>query len=170
MGFQYPIEINGCSNREFLFSMHSAKRKAQKLPPLSQEEFSLLLKEKLRLMHMKEEFLERDVNVGFSGGEKKRNEILQMAVLEPTVAILDETDSGLDIDAMKVVAEGINQQKTPEKAVILITHYQRLLDYVKPDYVHVVIEGAIVKTGDASLALTLEKQGYDWLSSHKIGV
>jgi len=163
MSFQYPIEISGCSNFDFLFAMKNAQRKARKEPLLSEEEFLKLLKEKLLLMNMKEEFLTRDINVGFSGGEKKRNEILQMAVLEPTLAILDETDSGLDIDAMKIVAEGIKKQMSANRSLILITHYQRLLDYVEPDFVHVVIDGKIVKTSDASLALLLEEQGYDAL-------
>jgi Fe-S cluster assembly ATP-binding protein len=170
MSFQYPIEIGGCSNFDFLFAIKHAQLKARGQAALSQEEFRSLLAEKLQIMNIREEFLTRDINSGFSGGEKKRNEILQMALLEPTLAILDETDSGLDIDAMKIVAEGIKKQMNPNNALILITHYQRLLDYVQPHFVHVVMEGKVVKTADASLALLLEERGYDWLEPQTTGV
>lgn len=170
MSFQYPLEIMGCSNCEFLFAIKNAQLKARGLSLFSQEEFKRFLEEKLQVMSIKEEFLERDINTGFSGGEKKRNEILQMAILDPELAILDETDSGLDIDAMRIVAEGIKKQMNAEKALILITHYQRLLDYVKPDFVHVVINGRIVRTSDASLALELEERGYDWLEKEMAGI
>lgn len=170
MSFQYPLEISGCSNFEFLFAIKNAQLKAHEKPSLSQEEFKKFLQEKLLVMNIKEEFLEREINTGFSGGEKKRNEILQMAILNPTLAILDETDSGLDIDAMRIVAEGIKKQMNKDKALVLITHYQRLLDYVKPDFVHVVLDGRIVRTSNALLALELEEKGYDWLEKEKVGV
>lgn len=170
MSFQYPVEIRGCSNFEFLFAIKNAQLKAQGKKSLLETEFTQLLKERLQVMNMKEEFLERDINAGFSGGEKKRNEILQMAILEPILAILDETDSGLDIDAMRVVAEGIKKQMNPERSLILITHYQRLLDYVQPHFVHVMIGGVVVKTSDASLALILEEKGYDWLEQEVASV
>lgn len=160
MGFQYPIEIPGVTNLQFLHSACNNKRKSQDKPPLSEEVFRENLLEKMKEMEIHPSFADRDVNGGFSGGEKKRNEILQMAVLEPKLAILDETDSGLDIDAMKVVASGVNQQLTQENALILITHYQRLLDYIKPQFVHVVVEGKIVESGGADLALQLEEKGY----------
>lgn len=163
MSFQYPIEIGGCTQFEFLWVAKNAQRKARGEEALSEEAFREFLKDKLKLMQIKEEFLEREVNSGFSGGEKKRHEILQMAVLEPEVAILDETDSGLDIDAMRIVAEGIKQQMSPDKALLVITHYQRLLDYLEPDLVHVMMEGKVVKTAEPSLVTILEKQGYDWL-------
>jgi Fe-S cluster assembly ATP-binding protein len=170
MSFQYPVEITGCSNFDFLFAVKNAQLKSRELPVLSQEEFRKFLGEKLQVMSIKEEFLERDINTGFSGGEKKRNEILQMAVLDPDLSILDETDSGLDIDAMRIVADGIKKQMNPDKALLLITHYQRLLDYVKPDFVHVMIDGRIVKTSDASLALELEERGYDWLEKEMVSI
>ncbi|MCP5505222.1 MAG: Fe-S cluster assembly ATPase SufC [Chlamydiales bacterium] len=160
MGFQYPVEIPGVSNTEFLFSALNSKRKSQGDNPLSQEVFEKLLQEKMKAIGVNPEFAKRDVNGGFSGGEKKRNEILQMAILEPQLAILDETDSGLDIDAMRVVAEGVNQQLTKDNALILITHYQRLLDYIKPHFVHVVVDGKIVETGGPELSLKLEEKGY----------
>lgn len=160
MGFQYPVEIPGVSNTEFLFSALNSKRKNQNDFPLSEEVFQELLREKMEKIGVNPEFAKRDVNGGFSGGEKKRNEILQMAILEPKLAILDETDSGLDIDAMRIVAEGVNQQLTHENALILITHYQRLLDYIKPHFVHVVMEGKIIETGGPELALKLEEKGY----------
>jgi Fe-S cluster assembly ATP-binding protein len=163
MGFQYPVEIAGISNMQFLHAAHSAQCKARALPSLSEGEFDHLLEQKMALMEMKSAFKERSVNEGFSGGEKKRNEILQMAVLEPALAILDETDSGLDIDAMRIVAGGVNQLMTEERSLLLITHYQRLLEYIRPDFVHVMIEGRIVQSGGAELALELEKKGYDWL-------
>jgi Fe-S cluster assembly ATP-binding protein len=160
MGFQYPVEIPGVSNTEFLFSALNNKRKSCGKNPLSEEVFERLLHEKMQAIGVNPEFAKRDVNGGFSGGEKKRNEILQMAILEPQLAILDETDSGLDIDAMRIVAEGVNQQLTKDNALLLITHYQRLLDYIKPHFVHVVMEGKIVETGGPKLALELEEKGY----------
>jgi Fe-S cluster assembly ATP-binding protein len=163
MSFQYPLEIPGISNFQFLYTAYNALRKAKAEPVLSEEEFSLKLEEQMALMEMKSEFKTRSLNEGFSGGEKKRNEILQMAILNPRVALLDETDSGLDIDAMRIVAKGVNHLMGPEKGLVLITHYQRLLDYIKPDYIHVMMDGAIVQTGGAELALELEAKGYDWV-------
>jgi Fe-S cluster assembly ATP-binding protein len=160
MGFQYPIEIPGITNFQFLHAASNACRRARKEAPLSEADFGKFLQEKMALLEMKGEFQERNLNEGFSGGEKKRNEILQMAVLNPHFAVLDETDSGLDIDAMKVVAGGVNKLMGPGKALLLITHYQRLLDYIKPDVVHVVVDGAIVRTGGAELARELETNGY----------
>lgn len=162
MSFQYPLEISGLTNVQFLHAAYTAQKGA-----ISEEAFSKLLDEKMALMEMKGEFKTRNLNEGFSGGEKKRNEILQMAVLEPKVAILDETDSGLDIDAMRIVAEGVNRLTTPERGLLLITHYQRLLDYIKPDFVHVVADGQIVQSGGPDLALKLESQGYDWVHSNE---
>ncbi len=156
MGFQYPVEIPGVSNAQFLRSALNSKRKE----PLSEEDFQFLLKKKMEEMEIPASFGERDVNGGFSGGEKKRNEVLQMAILEPKLAILDETDSGLDIDAMRIVAAGVNKQLTQDNALILITHYQRLLDYIKPQFIHVVVDGKIVETGGPELALHLEEKGY----------
>lgn len=164
MGFQYPVEIPGVSNTHFLFTALNAHRKAKGETLLTEEEFEILLEKKMEEMHVKSQLKNRDVNSGFSGGEKKRNEILQMAILEPSLAILDETDSGLDIDAMRVVAEGVNRQMREDRSLLLITHYQRLLDYIKPDYIHVVVEGKIVQSGDAELARTLEDKGYDFLT------
>jgi len=163
MSFQYPIEIPGVSNVQFLRLSYNAKAKANLLPELSVEEFEILLKDKMKMMEIKSEFMERNLNEGFSGGEKKRNEILQMAILNPTLAILDETDSGLDIDAMRIVSKGVNQIMNPEMGLILITHYQRLLDYIKPAFVHVMLDGVITLSGNADLALQLEEKGYDWL-------
>lgn len=163
LGFQYPVEIPGITNTQFLLSALNAKRVFLGLSPLAEEEFSILLQEKMKSVQVREEFMTRNINEGFSGGEKKRNEILQMAVLDPFFAVLDETDSGLDIDAMKIVAAGVNQFMTQDKALLLITHYQRLLDYVRPDMVHVLAEGKIIHSGPASLALELEAKGYDWL-------
>lgn len=163
MSFQYPVEIHGVSNMQFLRVATNANRKANGLPEYSEEDFEKLLDEKMAMMEIRTEFKERNLNEGFSGGEKKRNEILQMAVLDPALAILDETDSGLDIDALKVVARGVNTLMNPERGLILITHYQRLLDYIHPHFVHVMLDGKIVRTGDASLALALEEKGYDWL-------
>lgn len=160
MGFQYPVEIPGVSNEEFLMSAYNSKREA----PVSKEVFEAILAEKMKKIGVNPEFAKRDVNGGFSGGEKKRNEILQMAVLEPKLAILDETDSGLDIDAMKIVAEGVNGQLSSENALILITHYQRLLDYIKPQFVHVVVNGKIVESGGPELALHLEEKGYQGIA------
>jgi Fe-S cluster assembly ATP-binding protein len=161
MSFQYPIEIAGVSNTQFLQSALNATRKARDEAALSDEDFGKLLDEKMQMMAIRSEFKGRSVNEGFSGGEKKRNEILQMAVLDPIMAVLDETDSGLDIDAMRVVADGVNTLMSKDKGLLLITHYQRLLDYIKPDHVHVMVEGKIVDSGGADLALRLEEEGYD---------
>jgi Fe-S cluster assembly ATP-binding protein len=161
LGFQYPIEIPGVSNAYLLRSALNARRSARGDGQIDAVGFLRLVKEKARLMQMDESFLQRGVNEGFSGGEKKRNEVFQMAVLEPLLAILDETDSGLDIDALKVVANGVNSLRHAERAFVLITHYQRLLDYIRPDYVHVLAGGRIVRTGDRTLALDLEAGGYD---------
>lgn len=166
MSFQYPIEIPGVSNVQFLKTAYNSNRKAKGLAEVNAEEFDKLLQEKMALMEIKQEFKERNLNEGFSGGEKKRNEILQMAVLEPELAVLDETDSGLDIDAMRIVARGVNKFMNPKIGLILITHYQRLLDYIKPDYVHVMLDGKIVQSGGPELALELEEKGYDWLIKH----
>jgi len=163
MSFQYPLEIAGVSNLQFLHAAYNAVQKAKGKTPLSLEVFEAHFDEKMQAMGMKSEFKNRSLNEGFSGGEKKKNEILQMAVLEPLFAVLDETDSGLDIDAMRVVAAGINQFRAPGKCLLLITHYQRLLDYVKPDVVHVMMEGKIVKSAGFELVHLLEKKGYDWL-------
>jgi Fe-S cluster assembly ATP-binding protein len=167
MSFQYPVEIPGVSNVTFLQAAVNSNRKARGLVELSSEEFELLLDEKMHLMEIKSEFKERNLNEGFSGGEKKRNEILQMAVLAPELAVLDETDSGLDIDAMRIVARGVNRLMNDQMGLILITHYQRLLDYIRPHFVHVMLEGKIVRSGGADLALELEEKGYDWLSNHR---
>ena len=164
LGFQYPVEIPGVNNVYLLKAALNASRKAHGLPEVDAFEFLTLVREKMRLMHMEDSFLSRAVNEGFSGGEKKRNEILQMLVLEPRLAILDETDSGLDIDALKVVAAGVNSQRSPERSCVLVTHYQRLLEYVVPDRVHVLVRGRIARSGDKSLALELERRGYDWVS------
>ena len=162
LGFQYPVEIPGVSNVQFLREALNSQRKQRGEEPLSGGEFLKLAKEKAALLKLDMEMLKRHVNVGFSGGEKKRNEMVQMGILDPAFAILDETDSGLDIDALRVVGDGINAiMRKPDKAVLLITHYQRLLDYVKPDFVHILADGRIAKTGDASLALQLEEGGYD---------
>lgn len=163
MSFQYPVEIPGISNLQFLHAAYNANCKARGKPTVSEEEFSKILDEKMALVDVRPEFKTRNLNEGFSGGEKKRNEILQMAVLEPKVAILDETDSGLDIDAMRIVAKGVSRLMNADTALILITHYQRLLDYIRPDFVHVVMDGKIVQSGGPELALTLEEKGYDWL-------
>lgn len=164
MSFQYPVEIPGVSNMQFLRTAYNANRKARGQEEMSVADFEKLLEQKMALVDVKLEFKERNLNEGFSGGEKKRNEILQMAVLEPTLAILDETDSGLDIDAMRVVAAGVNHLMNPEMGLLLITHYQRLLDYIKPDFVHVMLDGRIVQSGGAEMALQLEEKGYDWLT------
>lgn len=161
MSFQYPIEIPGVSNLQFMKAAYGANRKARNQSEVSDEDFLKLLQEKMEMIEVKQEFKDRNLNEGFSGGEKKRNEILQMALLDPDLAILDETDSGLDIDAMRVVSRGVNRFMTKEKGLILITHYQRLLDYIKPDFVHVMVDGRIVQSGDAKLALELEEKGYD---------
>lgn len=161
--FQYPIEIPGVSTANFLKHTINAVRKHQEKTDLSAIEMLKYIKEKAKLVEMEDGFLSRSLNQGFSGGEKKRNEILQMAVLEPKLAVLDETDSGLDIDALKIVANGVNQLKTKDNAFIVITHYQRLLDYIIPDFVHVLYNGQIVKSGDKNLAMELEEKGYDWI-------
>lgn len=163
VSFQYPVEIPGISNFHFLHAAYNAKAKAKEEPLISEGDFRKLLDEKIELLEMKPEFADRNLNEGFSGGEKKRNEILQMALLDPSVAILDETDSGLDIDAMRVVACGVKRTLSADKGLLLITHYQRLLDYIRPEKVHVMMDGQIVKTGGAELAQELETRGYDWL-------
>jgi Fe-S cluster assembly ATP-binding protein len=162
MAFQYPVEIPGISNAYFLRAALNAIRKYRGEEELDAMDFLPLLKEKMRLLEMDERFLNRPVNEGFSGGEKKRNEIVQMAVLEPKMAILDETDSGLDIDALRIVAKGVNTMRGANRAILLVTHYQRLLDYIIPDYVHVLVDGRIVKSGGKELALELEEKGYGW--------
>ena len=163
LGFQYPIEIPGLSNTAFLKAAINAKRKYNDLDELSASDFLIDLKEKSRMVDIEQSFLSRGVNEGFSGGEKKRNEILQMLMLEPVLSILDETDSGLDIDSMKVVASGVNAFRNDATASLIITHYERLLNYITPDYVHVFHNGAIIKTGDIQLAKDLEERGYEWL-------
>ena len=163
LAFQYPIEIPGVTNAYFLRSAYNEIRKAKGMTELDPLEFLDLMEEKTKLVDMDPAMMNRSVNTGFSGGEKKRNEILQMAVLEPRLAILDETDSGLDIDALKVVANGVNALRSPERATIVVTHYQRLLNYIVPDYVHVLANGRIVKSGGKELALELEEKGYDWI-------
>jgi Fe-S cluster assembly ATP-binding protein len=163
LGFQYPVEIPGVNNVYLLKAALNAQRKARGEPEVDAFEFLALVRDTMKLMHMDESFLGRGVNEGFSGGEKKRNEILQLLVLEPKLAILDETDSGLDIDALKVVADGINTLRRADRSFLLVTHYQRLLNYIEPDRVHVLADGRIVKSGDRTLALELEQRGYDWL-------
>ncbi len=167
MALQYPVEIPGVNNTYFLRTALNAQRKARGEEELDSRQFLQRVRERLKVMNMSNDLLQRAVNEGFSGGEKKRNEIFQMALLEPKLAILDETDSGLDIDALKQVAEGVNAQRSPERAFLMITHYQRLLDYVEPDFVHVLADGRIVESGDKSLALKLEKQGYAWLDENE---
>ena len=162
MAFQYPVEIPGISNAYFLRAALNAVRKYRGQEELDAMDFLPLLKEKMRLLEMDDRFLNRPVNEGFSGGEKKRNEIVQMAVLEPRMAILDETDSGLDIDALKIVAKGVNTMRGADRAILVVTHYQRLLDYIIPDYVHVLVDGRIVKSGGKELAFELEEKGYGW--------
>ena len=163
LAFQYPIEIPGVSNGYFLREAFNSINKARGNPPLKPVQFGKLAKEKIKMLKMDESFLKRSLNEGFSGGEKKRNEILQMAILEPLLSILDETDSGLDIDALQIVANGVNSLRSKETAFLVITHYQRLLDYIVPDYVHVLVNGKIVKSGGKELALELESKGYSWL-------
>jgi len=165
LAFQYPVEIPGVNNTYFLRAALNAQRKYRQEPELDSVGFLRLVREKLKVLHIGDELLHRAVNEGFSGGEKKRNEIFQMAVLEPALAILDETDSGLDIDALKTVAEGVNRLRSPDRAMIVITHYQRLLDYIVPDKVHVLADGRLAASGGADLALKLEEQGYAWLES-----
>ena len=163
MAFQYPIEVPGVSNRAFLRTSFNSVCKAQGIEEMSEAAFDKFLLQKINVVKMDERFLDREVNSGFSGGEKKRNEILQMAVLSPRVSFLDETDSGLDIDALRIVAEGVNSLRGKDNAMVIVTHYQRLLDYIIPDFVHVLAGGKIIETGDRSLALKLEDKGYDWL-------
>ena len=163
LAFQYPVEIPGVNNTYFLRAAYNAQRKSRGEAELDSMQFLKRVREKLAVLHLKDELLHRGVNEGFSGGEKKRNEIFQMAVLEPKLAILDETDSGLDIDALRAVADGVNAQRSPERAFLVITHYQRLLDYIKPDFVHVLAEGRIVESGGPELALQLEQHGYAWI-------
>jgi len=165
LAFQYPIEIPGVNNVYLLKAAFNAIRKHRGLPPIDAMDFLKLVREKLKLVEMGEEFMYRAVNEGFSGGEKKRNEILQMAVLEPRLAILDETDSGLDIDALRIVAGGVNAMRSPDRAMILVTHYQRLLDYIVPDQVHVLAQGRMVRSAGRELALELEQRGYGWIES-----
>jgi Fe-S cluster assembly ATP-binding protein len=169
LAFQYPVEIPGVSNIYLLKAALNAVREHQGLDELDAIDFLALVREKMQLVHMNEEFLYRGVNEGFSGGEKKRNEILQMALLEPALAILDETDSGLDIDALRTVSEGVNALRSPERSIVMITHYQRLLDYIQPDFVHVLSDGRIVKSGDKELAKELEDKGYSWVKEHVEG-
>ena len=169
LGFQYPIEIPGVANSQFLRLAYNTARSERGEDELDPLEFDDLVREKMKLLEMNPDFLDRSVNEGFSGGEKKRNEILQMALLEPRLAILDETDSGLDIDALRVVAHGVNRLATPDHAIVLVTHYQRLLNYIVPDYVHVMGAGRILKTGGPELALELETRGYDWVSAEPAG-
>lgn len=170
MSFQYPIEIPGVSNVQFLRTAYNSIRKAKGEKELSLSEFEILLDQKMEMMNIRTEFKERNLNEGFSGGEKKRNEILQMAILKPELAILDETDSGLDIDAMRIVAAGVNQQMNDKMGLILITHYQRLLEYIKPHFVHVMLDGKIVQSGGPELAFELEEKGYDWLVKEPKGI
>jgi Fe-S cluster assembly ATP-binding protein len=165
MAFQYPVEIAGVNNAYFLKAALNAKRKHLGLPELDAMEFMQLVREKAKLLDIDQQMLSRAVNEGFSGGEKKRNEIFQMALLEPKLAILDETDSGLDIDALKIVSHGVNELRSPDRAIIVVTHYQRLLNYIVPDYVHVLSGGRIVKSGGKELALELEEKGYVWLET-----
>jgi Fe-S cluster assembly ATP-binding protein len=163
LAFQYPVELPGVNNTHFLKEAYNAQRRARGEPELDSVAFLKLVREKIAMVSMKPELLKRPVNAGFSGGEKKRNEILQMAVFEPKLAILDETDSGLDIDALRTVSEGVNALRSAERSIVVVTHYQRLLDYIQPDYVHVLAGGRIVRSGDKSLAKELEKKGYGWI-------
>ena len=165
LGFQYPVEIPGVNNVYLLKAAVNARRKQRGLPEVDAFEFLGLVRDNMKLMHIEDGFLSRGVNEGFSGGEKKRNEVLQMLVLEPRLAILDETDSGLDVDALKLVAAGVNSLRSPERSCLLVTHYQRLLEHVVPDFVHVLVRGRIARSGDRTLALELERRGYDWVSA-----
>lgn len=167
LAMQYPVELPGVNNMVFLRESLNAKRKANGLEAIDAVTFLKLIREKAELVQLPEKLLKRSVNAGFSGGEKKRNEILQMALLEPDLGILDETDSGLDIDALRIVAEGVNALRSPERAMIVVTHYQRLLDYIKPDHVHVLADGKIIRSGDRSLALELEERGYGWITGEE---
>jgi Fe-S cluster assembly ATP-binding protein len=170
LAFQYPIEIPGVNSTYFLKSAYNEIRKHKGLPELDAMEFLTLVKEKMKMLELNEDLLRRSVNEGFSGGEKKRNEIFQMAVLEPRLALLDETDSGLDIDALRIVSAGVNKLRRPDNAQLVITHYQRLLDYIIPDFVHVLVDGRMVRTGDKQLALELEEKGYDWIIREETAV
>ncbi|MEM6320013.1 MAG: Fe-S cluster assembly ATPase SufC [Bacteroidota bacterium] len=170
LAFQYPVEIPGVSNANFLKSMVNSVRKARGEDELDAMKMLKFLREKTKMVELDQALLKRSLNEGFSGGEKKRNEMLQMAALEPKLAILDETDSGLDIDALRIVANAVNQLRTKDRSFLVVTHYQRLLDYIVPDYVHVLYDGRIVKTGDKNLALELEKRGYDWIKEEVDGV
>lgn len=163
LAFQYPVEIPGVSNANFIRTAVNAKREAEGKDPMNAKDFLVLVREKMQMLEIDNSFLQRSLNQGFSGGEKKRNEILQLAMLEPKLSILDETDSGLDIDALRIVANGVNAIKSKDSAVVVITHYQRLLDYIIPDFVHILHNGRIVKSGDAELAKELEAKGYDWI-------
>ena len=165
LAFQYPVEIPGVNNTYFLKAAVNAIRKYREEEPLDSGQFLKLVREKLKVLHIDQGLLNRPVNEGFSGGEKKRNEIFQMAVLDPKLAILDETDSGLDIDALRSVADGVNALRTPERAMIVVTHYQRLLNFIVPDFVHIMIDGRIVRSGGKDLALEVEERGYDWLKT-----
>jgi Fe-S cluster assembly ATP-binding protein len=168
LAFQYPVEIPGVNNTYFLRAALNAQRKHRGEPEIDSMQFLKLVRAKLAVLHLKDELLHRAVNEGFSGGEKKRNEIFQMALLEPKLAILDETDSGLDIDALKMVADGVNAMRDPARAFLVVTHYQRLLDYIVPDFVHVLADGRIVESGDRTLALKLEEHGYAWVADRKL--
>ncbi|MEP7170453.1 MAG: Fe-S cluster assembly ATPase SufC, partial [Bacteroidota bacterium] len=168
LAFQYPIEIPGVSNANFLKTALNEIRKAKGLNPLDSKDFLVLMKDKMKLVEIEKSLTSRSVNEGFSGGEKKRNEIFQMAILEPTLSILDETDSGLDIDALRIVAKGVNALRGKDRAFVVITHYQRLLDYIVPDFVHVLYNGRIVKSGTKELALELEEKGYDWIKEESM--
>jgi len=167
MAFQYPVEIPGVTNHFFLQTSVNAVRKYRNLPPMDRFDFADFIEEKIAMLKMPADLLTRSVNVGFSGGEKKRNDILQMAALEPSLCILDETDSGLDIDALKIVSNGVNALRDGQRSFVIVTHYQRILDYIKPDYVHVLYQGRIVKSGDFSLVKQLEEQGYGWLTDQE---
>ncbi|HBG93954.1 MAG TPA: Fe-S cluster assembly ATPase SufC [Chromatiaceae bacterium] len=167
LAFQYPVELPGVNNTYFLKSAVNAIRKYRGEPELDAVSFMRLIKERLKVLHLDDSLLKRPVNVGFSGGEKKRNEIFQMAMLEPKLAILDETDSGLDIDALRIVADGVNALRSPERSVVVVTHYQRLLDYIQPDHVHVLAKGRIIRSGGKELALELEQKGYGWITDEE---
>jgi Fe-S cluster assembly ATP-binding protein len=169
LAFQYPVELPGVNNTYFLKAALNAVRKARGEPEIDAVSFLRLMREKLKVLHLDDSLLKRAVNVGFSGGEKKRNEIFQMALLEPKLAILDETDSGLDIDALRLVADGVNALRSPERSVVLVTHYQRLLDYIEPDRVHVLAHGRILRSGGKELALELEEKGYGWIEADQEG-
>lgn len=167
LAFQYPVELPGVNNTYFLKAALNAIRKGRGEPALDSVSFMRLMKERLKVLHLDDTLLKRDVNAGFSGGEKKRNEIFQLAMLEPKLAILDETDSGLDIDALRLVADGVNALRSPERSMIVVTHYQRLLEYIQPDYVHVLAKGRIVRSGGKELALELEEKGYSWITEEE---